>query len=157
MENEKVVYLFIIEDDGMYASALNHYLQIHLDNFKYNVSVRSFKTSESCLEAIAKDKTIMPDIIVLDYYLNSSNRNAVNGLSALLHLKIVNPEAQIIFLSSQNKINLAVETMHAGAYDYIVKDKFAFQNVLNSLQRCLFEMKSTGKLIPDYSRKSASL
>lgn len=157
MKNEKIINLFIIEDNALYATALKQFLQTNLENFTYAVSITEFKTSESCTEALNKNKHIKPDIIILDYFLNNQSTEAMNGLNAMFHLKIFHPEVEVIFLSSQDKMEVAVESLRTGAFDYIVKDEFAFQNVLSSVRECLDEKKFAARIIPDTKRKSISL
>ena len=156
MKNEKIINLHIIEDNALYAAALKQFLESNLENFNYAVSITLFKTSEGCIEALNRSK-IKPDIIILDYFLNSQFNDAMNGLNALFHLKVFNSEVEVIFLSGQDKMEITVESLRTGAFDYIVKDEFAFQNVLSSVQECLHEIKLRNKNHILAERKSASL
>jgi len=62
----------------------------------------------------------------LDYYLNSIDQNAMNGLETLNKIKALNQKIPVIMLSSQDSIDVAVNCMKHHAYDYIVKSETAF-------------------------------
>lgn len=157
MERKIDIKLFIIEDNTLYAEALKHFLHTNLERFNYYVSVQIFNTSESCIEALNTNHQSRPDILVLDYFLNSQFKEAMNGLNALFYLKMFNPDVEVIFLSGQNKMEVTVEIVRTGAFDYIVKDEFAFQNVLNSVLKCLKEKRLANRINHVTNRKRVSL
>lgn len=70
--------IFIVDDDEMMAEALSDYL-----TRKVQHSVLIFNTGEDCLLHLDKN----PDVIVLDYFLNSMDKNAANGLQILEELR----------------------------------------------------------------------
>ena len=95
--------------------------------------ITSFTSGESALNGIYFE----PDVIILDYHLDSINAEAMNGLMVLKKLKEQFPNVPIIFLSSQEKTEIAANTMKYGAYDYIVKNESAFHRLeilLNNIQ-----------------------
>jgi DNA-binding NtrC family response regulator len=96
-------------------------LKDHLSKMtSYEVTV--FETGEECLKSIS-DK---PGIIFLDFYLNSVQKDAMNGLEILQEIKKIDPEVDVVILSGQDKIEVAVKTIQYGAFDYIVKGESAF-------------------------------
>ena len=50
----------------------------------------------------------------------------MNGLETLDKIKAFNPEIPVIMLSSQDKIEVAINCMHQKAFDYVVKSETAF-------------------------------
>jgi ActR/RegA family two-component response regulator len=50
----------------------------------------------------------------------------MNGLEILKKIMHVRPETKIIILSGQEKMEVAVDTIKHGAYDYIVKNDNVF-------------------------------
>ncbi len=50
----------------------------------------------------------------------------MNGLETLDKIKAFNPEIPVIMLSSQDKIEVAINCMHHKAFDYVVKSETAF-------------------------------
>jgi DNA-binding NtrC family response regulator len=67
-----------------------------------------------------------PDVVILDYQLDGIVENAMNGLETLDQVKAFNPDIPVIMLSSQDKIEVAVNCMHHKAFDYVVKSETAF-------------------------------
>ena len=107
--------IFVVEDDNFYNSVLSTYLD--MKGFK----TYSFLSGEECLEKVG----LKPDIILLDYILSG-----MNGLEVMNLLKPLCPDADIIILSGQTDIKVVLDALHKGAYDYIVKDAHAKENVL---------------------------
>jgi two-component system, OmpR family, response regulator len=107
--------LFLVDDDKLFITALSHQLK---DVFKRENPVQTFLTGEEFLKKLPKE----PSVVILDYHLNSSYKDAMNGLEVLKKIMAVNPETKVIFLSSQDKMEIAVDTIKHGAYDYIVKN-----------------------------------
>lgn len=117
MTNEKKVLIFLVDDDALFLKALEiEFFQ----NTKY--AIQTFATGELCLEKISEN----PDIIILDYHLDDITKNAINGLETLDKIKKINPKIPVIMLSSQDKIDVAVNCMKHLAFDYIVKSETAF-------------------------------
>src|SRR5688572_8168351 len=109
--------IFIVDDDPVLAEMLKDHLS---KMTSYEVSV--FETGEECLKYIS-DK---PGIIFLDFYLNSVQKDAMNGLEILQEIKKIDPDVDVVILSGQDKIEVAVKTIQYGAFDYIVKGESAF-------------------------------
>jgi DNA-binding NtrC family response regulator len=51
----------------------------------------------------------------------------------LKKVKSSRPDIEFIFLSGQSKIEVAVEAIKLGAFDYIVKDNFARENTYHKI------------------------
>ena len=117
MADEKKILIFLVDDDELFLK----FLEIEFSQNTQS-SIRTFATGELCLENIAQN----PDIIILDYHLDSVNKNAINGLETLYQIKITHPQIPVIILSSQDKIEVAVNCMKHQAFDYIVKSETAF-------------------------------
>jgi len=84
--------------------------------------IEMYATGELCLENLSHK----PDIIILDYQLDGVDKNAMNGIQTLDKIKSFNPEIPVIMLSSQDKIEIAINCMHHKAFDYVVKSETAF-------------------------------
>jgi len=109
--------IFIVDDDPVLAEMLKD----HLTKMT-NYEVKVFDTGEECIQQLAQK----PGIVFLDFYLNSVNKDAMNGLEILQEIKKSDPEVDVVILSGQDKIEVAVKTMQYGAFDYIVKGESAF-------------------------------
>ncbi len=114
-------YIFIVEDNRFYANILAEELQAA----KFN-HVETFKSGEDCLGNLSKN----PDIIILDYCLGK-----INGLDVLKQVKLTHPNIQVIFLSAQEKLDVAIQALKFGAYDYVEKNDNAMKRVKAMIKR----------------------
>lgn len=131
-------YLFLVDDEPIQNEMLKDYL---IERFLYEIVV--FDNGEEAL----KKMHLHPEILVLDYYLNANNPNAKNGIEILKQIKEISPSTQVIALSGQDKIEVAIDTIKFGAYDYVVKGESAFsriENIINNLSE-LHKMRTINK------------
>jgi len=134
MKNEKIK-LFLVDDDAFYLKSLEiDFLQ------RADFYIETFTTGEQCLENLSHN----PDIIVLDYYLDSIDKKAINGIQTLDKIKAVNSNIPVVMLSSQDKIDVAIECMHHKAFDYVVKSETAFMR-LQKIITAIFKYKKMEK------------
>ena len=127
-------HLFIVDDDLFFAELLLEKL-----NWEDKYEISYFETGEAMLGGLSEN----PDVIILDYYLDSLNREASNAQAIIQEMGRLNCHTPVIVLSSQDKINRATETLKAGAIDYITKNKNFATLLERSLTR-LFNTKNTG-------------
>ena len=107
--------IFIVEDDTFYAGLLkNEIIKNRLGE------VESFSSGESFMNNLFK----MPDIVLLDHNLGS-----MQGVDILKKIKSLNPNIQVIILSAQVKMRVAITSLKFGAYDYVEKNDFAFDRI----------------------------
>jgi two-component system OmpR family response regulator len=119
-------FVFLVDDEPIQNEMLKDFL-----SERYTYDIRVFESGE---EALA-NMHLNPEIVVLDFHLNAHLENAKNGVDVLKEIKDKYPETQVIMLSGQDKIDVAVDTMKYGAFDYIVKGESAFsriENVINN-------------------------
>ena len=112
--------IFVVDDDPMMTETIKDFL---VDNFGHHVSV--FPTGEECLARLDDN----PDIIILDYYLNSVRKDAVDGMEILHFIKINYPKIRIIMLSSLEKHRTITQSIEQGAEQFVYKDQNAFKNI----------------------------
>ena len=115
--NKNKVKIFLVDDDALFLKSLEIEF---LDNADF--TVETYPTGELCIANLSHN----PDIIILDYQLDVIVKNAMNGLETLDKIKAFNPEIPVIMLSSQDKIEVAINCMHHKAFDYVVKSETAF-------------------------------
>ena len=120
MELGKPKKIFIVDDDTMLTDALTDFLTRKTPNH-----IRVFSTGEECLRHLEEK----PDVIILDYYLNSVQKDAANGMEILQVIKKHYPELHVIMLSSQERYVVALQTIQKGAEQYVVKDGDAFGKI----------------------------
>ena len=61
----------------------------------------------------------------------------MNGLETLQKVKSSHSNTDFIFLSGQRSIDVAIEAMKNGSFDYIVKDNFAKENVVTRIKNLI--------------------
>jgi two-component system, OmpR family, response regulator len=119
--------IFLVDDEPIQNEMLKDYLS---ERFLYDIKV--FDNGEEAIQNL----NLNPEIIVLDYHLNAHRPDAKNGVEILKMIKDQSPDTQVIILSGQDKIDVAVDSMKYGAYDYVVKGETAFsrtENILNNI------------------------
>ena len=87
--------------------------------------IETYSTGELCI----KNLSHRPDVIILDYLLDGIEKNAMNGIQTLDKIKEVDPTFPVVMLSSQDKIDVAINCMHHKAFDYVVKSETAFMRL----------------------------
>ena len=116
MINKKIA-LFLVDDDALFLKSLEiEFLQ------QPDFDVKTFATGELCLDNLSQN----PDLIILDYHLDGVNKNAMNGVETLVKIKSLSPHIPVVMLSSQDKIDVAINCMHNQALDYVMKSETAF-------------------------------
>ena len=117
MSSENKIKLFLVDDDAVFLKALAIEFLHHGD-----FDIETFATGERCIEHLANN----PDVIILDYHLDGIEKNVMNGMETLDKIKAYNSDIPVIILSSQDKIEVAINCMHHKASDYVVKSETAF-------------------------------
>jgi two-component system OmpR family response regulator len=130
--NKDKTRIFLVDDDTVFLKALE------IDFLQYsNYEIRTFISGENCL----KNMHEKPQIIILDYHLDGINKDAMNGLNTLDKIKDYDENIQVIMLSSQDSIDVAVSCMHHLAYDYVVKSETAFFRIQKNIVNILDQLK----------------
>lgn len=76
--------------------------------------IHTFENGSDCLNNLTEE----PDIIFLDQMMGS-----VSGVEVLKAIKRFNPDIYVVFVSGQQQVEVAVESLKFGAFDYIVKNE----------------------------------
>lgn len=100
--------IFLVDDDAFCINIYQEYLQ--------NLGFTNLFTFFSGNELLANlDKN--PDVIFLDYYLDD-----YKATELLEKIKIINPDAYVVIVSGQSDMEITINMLTNGAFDYIVKD-----------------------------------
>jgi DNA-binding NtrC family response regulator len=119
--------LFLVDDDALFLKSLEIEFLQHGDFI-----IETYATGELCIANLENK----PDVIILDYFLDGLDKNAMNGIATLDKIKNFNKDIPVVMLSSQDKIDVAVSCMHHKAFDYVVKSETAFmrlQKIISSI------------------------
>jgi two-component system, OmpR family, response regulator len=140
MNNINKIKLFLVDDDVVFLKLLEiEFLQ------NADFVIETFPTGELCVKNLMHN----PDIIILDYHLDGIDKNAMNGIQTLDKIKAINSDVPVIMLSSQDKIEVAVDCMHHRAADYVVKSETAFMR-LQKIITNIFSYKKMEKELSWY-------
>ena len=129
MKNENEIRIFLVDDDAVYVKSL----EIEFSQ-QTGYHIETYATGELCLENLSHD----PDVIILDYHLDGIDKTAMNGLQTLDKIKALNPDIHVVMLSSQDKIDVAINCIHHHAFDYVVKSETSFirlKKIINIILR----------------------
>ena len=137
------IKIFLVDDDIVFLKSLEiEFLQ------SADFILETYVTGELCMDYLIHT----PDVIVLDYYLDGIDPNAMNGLDTLDKIKAFNPDIPVIMLSSQDNIEVAIECMHRKAFDYVVKSETAFLR-LQKIISTIFKFKKMEKELSWYMER----
>jgi DNA-binding NtrC family response regulator len=99
--------IFIIDDEESILKMLTHWAK---NQWGYNV--RAFSNGNEALNALSEN----PDLVLLDIMLPDINGNEVLG-----KIKQRFPHLPVIMLSAQGSVEVALESIRLGAFDYFPK------------------------------------
>jgi two-component system OmpR family response regulator len=131
MINGNKIKLFLVDDDAVYLKLLEIEFLGHAD-----FTIETFATGE-------------PDVIILDYHLDGIDKSAMNGIETLDKIKIFDAAIPVVMLSSQDKIDVAIDCMHHKASDYVVKSETAFVRLQKTITT-IFRYKKMEKELSWY-------
>jgi len=141
MENK--ILIFLVDDDAVFLRLLEIEFHEHAD-----FEIETYLTGELCVAQLSHN----PDVIILDYLLDGVEKNVMNGIETLDKIKAYNPAIQVIMLSAQDKIEVAINCMHHAAYDYVVKSETAFMR-LQKIITAIFETRKLKKQLNWYMER----
>jgi two-component system OmpR family response regulator len=143
MNNGNKIKLFLVDDDSVYLKLLEIEFLQHAD-----FAIETFATGEDCVADLSHN----PDVIILDYRLDGIAKTAMNGIETLDKIKAFNPDIPVVMLSSQDKIEVAINCMHHKASDYIVKSETAFIRLQKAITT-IFHTRKIEKTLSWYMEK----
>ena len=143
MKEEEKIKLFLVDDDALFLRALEIEFLNHAD-----FEIETYATGERCIAGLSHN----PDVIILDYQLDGLDKTAMNGIEALDKIKAFNPDIPVVMLSSQDKIEVAINCMHHRAFDYVVKSETAFLR-LQQIITTIFKYKKMEKALSWYMNR----
>jgi|SRR6185312_5279157 len=143
MKNENKIKLFLVDDDAIFLKSLEIEFLQHA-----NFDIETYATGELCMENISHS----PDVVILDYFLDGIDANAMNGITTLDKIKAFNQDIPVVMLSAQDKIDVAVNCMRHKAFDYVVKSETAFTR-LQKIITTIFTYRKMEKTLNWYMKR----
>jgi DNA-binding NtrC family response regulator len=137
MSDNKSLKIFLLDDDP-FCMAIYHQ---HLENMGYK-DISCFTDANSCLDNLMQQ----PDVVFADYSIGFGS-----GINTLNKIKRFNPDIYVIFFSGHEEVEIAVNSVKQGAFDYIVKGPEETEKIKKALQKIHHIQKML------YNNKSLSL
>jgi len=124
--------VFLVDDDPFSTNICMEYLSgLGFTN------IFSFTSGKQLLDNINKK----PAVIFLDYYLGDYQ---ASGL--LEKIKSATPDTYMVILSGQPEMEVTIDLLKNGAFDYIVKNEYQFQKISAVLGRLIAADQFSQKL-----------
>ncbi len=118
--------IFIVDDDEAFSILVIK----ELNNAGYK-KIEVFNNGSLMLDNLSKK----PDIIFLDYTLEPE----LNGMDVLKMIKDRKKDIYVIMFTAAEKIELAIDSLRLGAYDYVVKNENSFNKIINRIKKIIKE------------------
>ena len=128
--------IFIVEDDPFFGELVRSKVE---QGGHENTSL--INSSAVFLDRLLE----MPDVVILDF-----NIDKMNGIDLLRKIKSVNPNIHVIFLSGQEEMSVAINSLKYGAYDYLEKNETNLKKLMHLLER----IQSTNDMLQKNERLS---
>jgi len=129
MPQKKLTNLYLVEDTAMERTILTDHLA------KYpGVTIKGFFTGEACIKEIITNTTVQPDLVLMDFFLDTSMGSKRDGLETLDKIKEICPQAEVVMLTSVENPRIKELAKQKGALDYIVKGTESFKQLDEIIQ-----------------------
>jgi DNA-binding NarL/FixJ family response regulator len=134
MELPELKNIIIVEDNPIDRSMMQDFLS------KYkNVTINGYFSGEACIKDIVNQKVETPDLVVMDYFLDTTPGARHDGLDTLVKVKEICPDSKVIMFTSVENQRIAELAKEKGAYNYAVKGTDGFDR-LDKLIRKAFQV-----------------
>ena len=131
--------IFVVEDNIVYLNLLKKYL---LSIGCEDVSV--YENGETCLN----DLHLRPNVIFLDYYMDS-----LNGSEVLNKIKRFDPNIFVVMISGQEEVQTAIDFLKNGGFDYLKKGEDDMKNVEEVLNKIIQVKELTEATKPGFFQR----
>lgn len=114
----------MIVDDAIFMRTM---IKDILEKNGYKVSGEA----ENGIEAVEKYKELKPDLVIMDITMPE-----FDGIQAVKEIKKINADSKIIMCSAMGQQSMVIESIQAGAKDFIVKP-FQPDRVVEAVRKVL--------------------
>lgn len=118
----RIPLIMLVEDSPIIREIVMHILEKQL-----KVRVVSFESAESAIQNL---DLYEPDVILMDYNLNSSSPLNMTGLQFLKKMKLLGKSNSVIMMSGQRDKNVTSEILKSGVVNYLSKEDEGFMDNL---------------------------
>jgi DNA-binding NarL/FixJ family response regulator len=126
---KKLATVYIVDDNPVERSMMVDYFE------KYpSLTLKEFPNGDECVKDLVMTGGA-PDIILMDYFLDSEVAHSKDGLEILVKLKEICPTASIIMHTSVENARIVELARRKGAYDYIVKGTEGYKKLDSIIEK----------------------
>lgn len=119
--------IFFVDDEPMFINLMEY-------TFKCSngYSIKTFSNGEACMESMY----MKPDLVVVDFFLNSDD-SQMTGMDLVKKIKEISPATLLVFLSGNNDDAVINEAKALGVEKYILKDGYFIDNLTECVTKLL--------------------
>ena len=132
---KKLKTVYVVEDNPVERSMIIDFFSRYPD-----VVVKGFFNGDSCIKDVVVSK-VAPDLILLDYFLDSTMASSKDGLEILTKLKEISPYTEFIMLTSIDNERIMELARKKGAMGYVVKGASGYE-MLDTILRKNFTFET---------------
>lgn len=156
LKEKKKYRIFVVEDSDAYRTLIVEFLtrlrkSVSSDGIEY--TVKGFSSGEACVANLHQK----PDIIILDYFLDSAGFTGQTGLATLNQIKQECPKTDVVILSCQNNINVIKALLESGAKEYVNKGNSAPIKIYDIVSDSIRKKERNRELIRSFQIAAAGL
>ena len=124
MNNRRLIY--VVDDSKIIAHIVTHVIS-EMPGMK----AIHFQSGEDMLVEMTERK---PDLIFLDYYLDTQSKTQMNGRQVLEAVRARHPDLKVVLLTGMNDMERVEELRKTGFDDVLHKDN---EDVLKDVVECV--------------------
>ena len=126
---KKLKTIYVVEDNAIERNMLIDFLGKYPD-----LNIKEFFNGDACIKDVIVSK-ISPDLILLDYFLDSNTPLSKDGLEVLTKLKEISPNSEFIMFTSVDNERIIELARKKGAMAFIVKGVSSYEMLDDILQK----------------------
>jgi len=119
--------IFFVDDEPMFINLMEYTFKC-----RSGYSVKTFSSGEACMESMY----LKPDLVVVDFFLNSGD-SQMTGMDLVRKIKRINPATLLVFLSGNDDDAVINEAKTMGVEKYILKDGYFIDNLIECVSKLL--------------------
>ncbi|GAB5525093.1 MAG: sigma-54 dependent transcriptional regulator [Roseivirga sp.] len=138
--------ILIVDDDNYVMLSIRILLEQHYTD------VRGINNPLQIESALAENHY---DVVILDMNFKAGETEGKDGLNYLKLVKSLSPDTSVVFITAYGEINLAVEAIKEGAFDFLVKP-WQNEKLLTTISAA-FQLNRSAKKIQQLTSKQTVL
>lgn len=131
--------ILVVEDDPIWRTCISDYLEREPD-------IKEMYTASNKAEALQICREVSPDVVLMDIHLSDG---MLEGIDAVSEIKLL-IETKIIMITSFNEKELIINSLAAGAVNYVAKTDY--RRLPSVIRAAMCEITPVQTVMSDYMR-----